>query len=122
MKAPPSHDRGEPDVYLEQFIDQERAARALEEGLVCVDAPDHCDLCGRSLADQRFLVDGEASGTPLTQVPGGRLMGQWSYMCPACFKVRGIGIEWGTGQLYQRRLGGLWVMVGGFPPEAESDW
>jgi hypothetical protein len=121
MKPPNLQEQGDPDACMEQFIDQERAARALGDGLVCVDAPDRCNLCGRSLADQRFLVDGEASGTPLTRVPGGRLMGQWSYMCAACFRVRGIGIRWGTGQLYERQLDGLWVMVGGFPPEADSN-
>jgi hypothetical protein len=74
------------------------------------------------MANQRFLVDGEANGTMQVEIPGGRLMGQWSYMCEDCFINRGVGIKWGSGQLYERQAGDLWVMVGGFPPdESGSD-
>jgi len=110
----------DPEAYLESLIDEARAQRALLEGLVCQDAPESCDLCGQDMAQQRFLVDGEANGTPQTLVAPGRMMGQWSYMCAGCFAVRGVGIGWGTGQLYEQRFPGLWVMAAGFPPPQEG--
>ena len=109
------------DSMLEKLVDKRRSARAEQEGQICYDAPQYCDLCGGALLHQQFFVDGEVKDTPQTPIPGHRSVGQWAYMCGACFGTRGVGIAWGTGQLYRRDAKGLWIMVAGFPPEESSD-
>lgn len=91
--------------------------RAHQDPKYCHDNPDTCDLCGTSFAAAEFLIDGEASETTATPVPGGESMGQWAYMCASCFASRGVGIKWGRGQLYQRTEHGNWLLVAGFPPD-----
>ncbi len=109
------------DSILEKLVDERRAARAEQEGLICYDSPELCNLCGTSLMQHSFLVDGEAKDTPQTSVPGHRSVGQWAYMCGACFVKRGVGVGWGTGQLYRRNAEKVWIMVAGFPPDEIND-
>ncbi len=109
-KAIPCHD----DSALEPLIEKERAER---EEQVCTDSPERCDLCHQSLAGHRFMIDGEISRSRQMPIPGAQTMGEWGYMCAKCFAARGVGIKWGTGQLYQRNSAGEWVLVAGFQPE-----
>lgn len=99
---------------LSQTVDLERAQKNPD---YCYDNPENCDLCGASLLQEEFLVDGEAKGTEQISVPSGGSMGQWAYMCATCFANRGVAIVWGHGQLYQRQENGSWLLVAGFPPE-----
>jgi hypothetical protein len=69
-------------------------------------APEKCDLCGVSLEDRRFMVDGNTE-------PGGCL---WACMCAKCALRKGEGIGWGKGQLYTQLEPGRWLMTAGFPP------
>ena len=50
------------------------------------------------------------------RVPDGTSMGQWANMCAGCFQARGVGVVWGSGQLYERTPNGTWLMMAGFPP------
>ena len=99
---------------LSELVDLDRAQKNPQ---YCHDSPESCDLCGASLRDAEFLVDGEAKDTNQIATPNGGSMGQWAYMCATCFPSRGVAIAWGRGQLYQRQEGGSWLLVAGFPPE-----
>jgi hypothetical protein len=104
------------ESILESFADRRRAQRL---DLVCLSPPNNCSLCGRTLEDQRFLIDGEVNDTPQAPVHSTQTMGQWGFMCARCFFMRGRGIGWGTGQLYERREDGKWLLVAGFQPDGE---
>lgn len=73
------------------------------------DNPEQCDLCSRSLENERFFVDGARRDSL-----------QWANMCTECFSQQGQGIAWGKGQLYMRQEDDRWLMTAGFPPEEES--
>jgi hypothetical protein len=103
---------------LEVLIDRQRAERNPQ---YCLDVLDLCNLCGKSLAGERFVIDGEVKGTPQIEAFGGATMGQWAYMCGACFVTRGAGIAWGKGQLYEQAKIGEWLLVAGHPPEQIAD-
>ncbi len=100
-----------------QLVDHDRAQKIPE---YCHDNPDSCDLCGVSLQDAEFLVDGEATDTSQIATLDSRSMGQWAYMCASCFATRGVAVAWGRGQLYQRQGDRSWLLVAGFPPEEEA--
>lgn len=72
-------------------------------------APEHCDLCRRSMANEKYLIDGAVNG-----------LSGWACMCARCFLVRGQRIAWGHGQLYRRDDKG-WLEVAGFPPKESQD-
>lgn len=103
---------------LDQIADEPRARR---EQRLCSESPDRCNLCGKSLLGERYMIDGEAKDTPQTLIPGGQSVGQWSYMCVTCFASRGVGIAWGDGQLYRQTSPKKWLQVAGFPPEDTDD-
>jgi len=100
------------------LIDRERAEH---DQAFCYDDLDNCNLCARELAPIGYVIDGEVKGTPQMTVHDGSTVGQWAYMCPACFSELGVGVKWGRGQLYERQPDGQWLMVGGFPPEDRAD-
>ncbi len=87
--------------------------RAEAEQLECEDAPETCDACDGSLEQEQYLIDGE---TRSPGIPTSDAIGAWAYMCARCFAVKGAGIGWGRGQLYER-IAGRWLMVAGFPEE-----
>lgn len=100
--------------HLSQLVDRDRAQQNPQ---YCHDSLESCDLCGASLLDAKFLVDGEARDTTQIATPDSGSMGQWAYMCATCFLSRDVAIAWGRGQLNQRQEGGSWLLVAGFPPE-----
>jgi hypothetical protein len=65
-----------------------------------------CDLCGCDMRVRRFMIDGRLNG------PGGGA----ANMCSKCYWAHGVGIKWGTGQLYTQMEDGTWLMTAGFPP------
>lgn len=100
--------------YLEQFVDLKKANVNPQYNL---DDPQSCDLCGKSFSSEIFLIDGEVRNTEKIPLPNGESMGQWAYMCAKCFKLNGVGIKWGKGQLYKRVSDDEWLLVSGFPPD-----
>jgi hypothetical protein len=81
----------------------------LEEGLrrseTYANPSDTCDICGKSFANRRFMIDGSLKEQ--------RLM--WACMCSCCFLTQGEGIGWGKGQLYTQLDNDEWLMTAGFP-------
>lgn len=102
-----SHDSSVWDAALEKYVDLERAE---VEECTCGMAPEACDMCGHSLVQARFFVDGRLPRS-----------GEWAYLCTKCAHHLGVQIGWGKGQLFARKAS--WLLVGGFaPPESsESD-
>lgn len=103
---------------LEAMIDRERAEREQE---YCLDDLDFCNLCGKSLVKERFVIDGEVTETSQVTLPNGDGVGQWAYMCSSCFAKRGVGIRWGKGQLYEQISQGEWLRVAGGPIEGNDE-
>ena len=106
--------QSEIETQLEAMIDRDRAELNQE---YCLDLLDLCDLCGKRLKKERFVIDGEVKGTPEIMLPNGGNMGEWAYMCGICFSKRGVGVGWGRGQLYEQTSIGEWLQVAGFPAE-----
>lgn len=107
------------DIYvqLEAMIDRDRAEREQE---YCLDELDFCNLCGKSLANERFVIDGEVRETSQVKLPSGDSMGEWAYMCSSCFTKQGVGIRWGKGQLYEQISRDEWLRVAGGPIEGNE--
>ena len=106
------------DAKLEVMINRVRAEREQE---YCLDELDFCNLCGKSLINQRFVIDGEVRETSQVKLPDGVGVGQWAYMCCSCFEKRGAGIRWGKGQLYEQISKGEWLRVAGGPIEGSDE-
>lgn len=102
---------------LESLVERQRSQREQQH---CAESPSHCNLCAKPLVAERFLVDGEAKGTPQIPAPDGTSVGQWAYMCASCFSSCGVGIGWGSGQLYERTSRGFWLLVAGFAPRPDD--
>jgi hypothetical protein len=68
-----------------------------------VSPPTSCDLCGKSLANEKYFIDGRVDGSPM-----------WANMCGQCHVARGEEIKWGKGQLYLNCGAEGWLKVGGF--------
>ncbi len=60
--------------------------------------PEKCDICNRKIT--RVFIDGKTD------------LGPWAIMCPACYKVHGIGLGLGLGQRYVKQSD-RWVKVEG---------
>ncbi len=103
------------DAALDRLVDLDRAR---EEEEFYANASESCDVCRRSFENEKYMVDGELKGTPTTQVAG-ETVGQWGCVCSQCFARVGVGIKWGTGQLYLRQSDGEWLMVAGFRPKKD---
>lgn len=69
-------------------------------------APENCDYCNKSLADEKYFVDGRERGSL-----------RWGCMCTDCCKSKGEGVGAGNGQLYLNQKNGRWLQVGGFIDE-----
>ncbi len=110
--------RSATDIQLAAMVDRERAEL---EQVYCLDDLDLCNLCGKTLDKERFIIDGEVKETPQTILPNGGSAGQWAYMCTHCFSTRGVGIGWGRGQLYEQISDGEWLQVAGFQPESDDE-
>ena len=106
------------DAQLEAMIDRDRAESEQE---YCLDDLDFCNLCGKNLTDVRFVIDGEVRETNHVKLPNGDSVGQWAYMCSSCFSIRGVGLRWGKGQLYEQISLGEWLRVAGGPLEGENE-
>ena len=106
------------DAQLVVMIDQIRAQR---EQQYCLDVLDLCNLCGKSLKKERFVIDGEVKGTPQIKLPDGSGVGQWAYMCSSCFSKNGFEIRFGRGQLYEQIAPGRWLQVAGFPIQGDEE-
>jgi HNH endonuclease len=89
---------------LDELVDLDRAHK---HNVHFSPPPTHCDLCRKTLANEKYMIDGAVKG-----------LGAWACMCAACFAERGQRIAWGAGQLYQRDKDG-WLEVAGFSPEEE---
>lgn len=87
---------------LDSLVDLDRAKR---DDVHFHPPPTHCDLCRKTLAKEKYMIDGAVKD-----------LGGWACMCAACFLERGCKIGWGHGQLYLRDEEG-WLEVAGFPPE-----
>ncbi|WP_413707566.1 endonuclease NucS domain-containing protein [Ralstonia sp. Ralssp110] len=103
------HDRGgivdlsSVDLILDELADLDRGRQL---GQHFAGAPENCDVCGCTLAEQKYMAD--------TKVPGGG--DAWGCMCGDCFVLSGGRFGWGLGQLYIRE-DEEWLLVAGFPPE-----
>ncbi len=106
------------DVQLGLMIDQVRAER---EQNYLLEVLDLCNLCGKSLHKERFVIDGEVKGTPQIKISEVISVGQWAYMCSSCFSELGFGISFGRGQLYEQLAPGKWLQVAGFSIEVDEE-
>jgi hypothetical protein len=84
---------------LDGLVDLDRARR---DNVHFSPSPSHCELCRKTLANEKYMIDGEVKG-----------LGVWACMCAACFAQRGLKIDCGFGQLYMRDDEG-WLEVAGF--------
>lgn len=91
---------------LDSLVDMKRGKK---DEVYFSPPPTHCDLCRRSLANDKYMIDGAVKD----------LGGAWACMCAECFNKRGRKIGWGHGQLYLRDENG-WLEVAGFPPPSAS--
>lgn len=92
------------DTVLEEYVDMVTAKERLN---YYSNAPKICDICKRSLDDERFMIDGAVKDHDA-----------WANMCADCFLKYGVKIGWGYGQLYRQDANG-WLLVGGFCPDSE---
>lgn len=92
---------GSGSAMLDSLVDTDRAKK---DEVYFSPPPTHCDLCRKSLAKEKYMIDGAVKD-----------LGGWACMCAGCFNERGRKIGWGHGQLYLRDENG-WLEVAGFPP------
>jgi hypothetical protein len=59
---------------------------------------DKCDLCSKPIIDE--VIDGAT------------VYGPWGYMCPDCYRTKGIGLGIGRGQQYMK-INNEWKKVAG---------
>ena len=95
----------EAQLSLDSLVDLTRAKR---DNVYFCGAPTHCDICRKSLSNEKYMIDGAAKDS-----------GMWACMCAACFLKCGCKIGWGHGQLYLKNVKG-WLEVAGFSPEENS--
>jgi hypothetical protein len=93
-------------AMLDSLVDMDRAKK---DEVYFSPPPSHCDLCRRSLSDDKYMIDGAVKD----------LLG-WACMCAECFNKRGRKVGWGHGQLYLRKEHG-WLEVAGFPPPSSYE-
>jgi Endonuclease NucS len=91
---------------LEELVDDETMGNSKYH----IDAPESCDICGVSLADEVFFSDGRIKG-----------VGHWANMCADCTVYHGAGIGWGSGQLYKNNGSNEWLLVAGASPHDQDD-
>jgi len=96
------NDNNRADALLDDLVDLERGRDA---AIHYMPSRKSCELCKRSLAGRKYMIDGAANDWD-----------SWACMCATCFLAYGKGIAYGSGQLYIRDAHG-WLQVGGFAPE-----
>lgn len=84
---------------LDRIADVQRGQKEKE---YYINAPEVCDICKISFRHQKYMIDGAMKPN-----------GIGAYMCPMCYRLHGVGIGWGVGQLYLRQ-NDQWLLVGGF--------
>lgn len=99
--GPPSRKPPEPEPILDFSALEDDVTKARDD--IWHGNPEHCDFCGRSLAQARYMVDG-----PI------RPRGPWGCMCGECYAVSQLPLGAGLGQLYRRDVE-TWRLVGGYP-------
>ncbi len=99
--APTADTTGSVIATLDSLVDMDRAQR---HKVYFSPSPTHCDLCRRSMSEDKYMIDGAVKG-----------LGVWACMCADCFDEHGRKIGWGHGQLYLRDEIG-WLEVAGFSP------
>ncbi|WP_421567340.1 endonuclease NucS domain-containing protein [Stenotrophomonas sp. PD6] len=95
-------DGASPDLMLDDLVSSTVAPACKK---YFSGASEYCDICGCSLAEEKYMVDGSISGE-----------GAWGFMCADCFHTHGTRIGWGFGQLYLNTNEG-WLLVAGAPPD-----
>lgn len=70
---------------------------------------DHCDVCSRPMACERFMIDGPAQASA---------MPMWGNICVICAKKYSPQIGWGVAQLYEQQTKGVWRLVSGGLPKS----
>jgi hypothetical protein len=89
---------------LEALVDLHRAR---QHNVRFTLPPTHCDVCRKTLANEKYMIDGATKSGP------------WACMCRECFAERGQKIGCGFGQLYLHDDEG-WLEVAGFCPESDE--
>ena len=93
---------------LMQLCDMEQAEKRQD---YFIGSPEQCDFCKCNLnTGHTFFVDGKVKAM-FANPPGA-----WANMCSQCFDEKGVGIGWGSGQLYQKQDNGKWLQTEGFDP------
>lgn len=93
-------------AMLDSLVDMNRA---MKDEVYFGPPPSICDLCRRSLSNDKYMIDGAVKD-----------LDGWACMCANCFDKRGRKIGWGHGQLYLRDEHG-WLEVAGFPPPSSHE-
>ncbi|MCG3710367.1 hypothetical protein L5F64_02535 [Aliarcobacter butzleri] len=104
----------EPDIFelekeipdKKQFEEMIDIADAKRRNIIISNDVEYCDFCGKIMSEELYLIDGKTK------------QGPWAWMCTDCFNEKGIGIKWGTGQLY-KKIANKWLLVAGY--DAEND-
>jgi hypothetical protein len=81
---------------------QEEHPDTVSRGEYFTDPPKACDICGRSFAEEKYLLDAQIAHS-------GRA---WAFMCEGCFAKHAIGLGLGRGQRYRATSDG-WLLVAG---------
>ena len=91
------------DLAEEQLARQIKPEIVNQQAAITTLDPGKCDFCKCLFSERGLYVDG--------RVRGGIM---WANMCAHCFQENGVGIAWGTGQLYAKQPNGQWRCVAGF--------
>ncbi|GAB0115556.1 endonuclease NucS domain-containing protein [Acidisoma sp. C75] len=102
----PMCDGSSANLRLGDVVDEECVRRGRYYG----DFSEKCDLCLIPLAEETFISDGRVDG-----------QAAWANMCADCTLYHGVGIGWGTGQLYRRESDGRLLLVAGESPDDDDD-
>lgn len=93
------------EVHLDPLLDEATISREVYYH----SPPTDCDVCTIPLGGERYISDANLRGD-----------GGWATMCADCTVHHGVGIGWGSGQLYRRESDGRWLMVSGGDPLREG--
>lgn len=93
------------ELELDRIADIQRGQKEKE---YFIGAPKICDICKISFKNQKYMIDGAVKPS-----------GAGACMCPKCYRIHGVGLGWGVGQLYLRE-NNRWLLVAGFCDSQES--
>jgi len=94
------------DIKNDQFDDIKNMKEAKDRANYFDFDDQTCDYCKKIMTNEKYLIDGATN------------QGPWAWMCSSCFDKNGIGIRWGTGQLYQNMGDDGWLLVAGYDNES----